>query len=124
MSVLAFLGWFNPKRLLMLGGAIVLAYTVYTAAVFIDEKYELENQVLLQSVTIQQNAITIGGLKTELELANDATLVAEETLDAERARSIGIEAARQRALQVSPEDNGSVAPVLLDALDTIRELSQ
>lgn len=124
MSVLAFLGWFNPKRLLMLGGAIVLAYTVYTAAVFIAEKYELENQVLLQSVTIQQNAITIGGLKTELELANDATLVAEETLDAERARSIGIEAARQRALQVSPEDNGSVAPVLLDALDTIRELSQ
>jgi len=123
MNILALLSWFNPKRLLVLGGALVLMYVVYMATLFIAEKYELENQVRMQRTVIQQNQIRIDGLVTSLNLANEATAVAEEILNSEIQRSVEIESARQRALQVDPEDNGAVAPVLLDALDTIREFS-
>ncbi len=120
MGFLSILGWLNPKRLLMLGAAILIALALYKTVDFIDEKYQLEKEVFRQEVVIQQQEITIGALRTELFLAEEATRVAEETLDAERARGIALEAARQRALQVAPEDNGAVAPVLLDTLDVIR----
>lgn len=121
IALAGIIGWFNPKRLLMLGGAIVLTIGMVKVVNFVDAKYELEKEVFRQEIVIEQKDIEINGLKIERDLAQEATLLAEENLDAERARGIALEAARQRALQVTPEDNGEVAPVLLDALDTIRE---
>ena len=121
MGFLSILGWLNPKRILMLGAAIILMVGLWKAAAFINEKYELEKEVFRQEVVIQQQEIRIDALIVERDLAQEAVIVAEETLDAERARAIALEAARQRARSVAPEDNGAVAPVLLDALDVIRQ---
>lgn len=121
MGFLSLLSWLDPKRVLMLGAAILVGVLLWQGASFIDEKYQLENEVFRQEVVLAQNEITINGLRVELDLATEAALRAEQILEQERLRAVEIEQARQRALSVAPEDNGAVAPVLLDGLDVIRE---
>lgn len=121
MGFLSILGWLNPKRLLMLGAAILVSVALYKSVDFIDEKYQLEKDVFVKELVIEQQQITINGLIVERDLAVNAALAAEEVLDAERARAIAIASARERARNVASEDNGPVAPVLLDALDVIRD---
>jgi hypothetical protein len=114
------LEWFNPKRLLMLLGGVVLAIALYFAVGFVDDKYALEQEVFEQTLVIQQRDASIETMGLQLAAARAATVAAEAALAAERDRAAEFTTARENVLNAAPADDGEVAPVLENALDAIR----
>lgn len=121
MSVLlGIVGWFNPKRLLMLGAAIVVSVGIYKVVDFVDDKYKLEQQVFEQQVVIQQRDATIRTKEIQLEAAREAARIAEQTLEEARKRAVAFEGARTRVINTNPDQDAPIAPVVEEALDIIR----
>lgn len=108
--------WLNPRRLLYIAGAIVLALMVWKAAVFIDAKYEAEAEIitLQQQLDDRDEAIRILNRSiAQREAAQEAADAARVQIDTRRE---SIEEIRRNAAAAKEEDNGALAPVLRDAL--------
>lgn len=120
MSVLsAIVGWFNPQRLLYTVAAIMVAGLVWKATDFVSDKYAAEALVieLQQKVEDRDEALSI--LNKQLAQREQAQETADAVRDLVDTRRESIEEMRRAAASVKEEDDGALAPVLLDTLRSI-----
>lgn len=113
------IGWLNPRRLLYIAVALVLAFMVWKAAAFIDAKYEAEAEVaeLQQQLDARDEAIRI--LNQSIAQRAEAQKAADAARDQIDTRRESIEEIRRNAAAAKEEDNGALAPVLRDALRSL-----
>lgn len=116
MMWIAAMQWINPKRLLYVAGGALVAFTVWQGANFVSAKYAAEAQVisLTAELSARDEAIRI------MKKAAAQQASAQEAADAARDQidTLGrtYEEIRRSAATVKEEDNGTLAPVLRDAL--------
>lgn len=108
------------KQIMYLGAAAVLAFFFYSAAIFIDDKYEAEAEIvrLEQQLGDYEEAVR---LLKEADAQKDAAIETANAVTAELQDDAAIynEIGRDAA-SAKEEDDAPVAPVLrrtLDALD-------
>lgn len=110
----------NLKHLMYALGAAGLAFFIYTAANFIDDKYEAEAEVTRLELVVDGYKEAVRVLE-EANAQKDRALAAADAARAElESQRDSYESIRRDAASAPEEDDGTVAPVLrrtLDALD-------
>lgn len=117
--VLSALGWLNPKRLLMIAGAALLAFVVWQGAVFVDSKYEAEARVLQLEADVKSKDEAIRILNMAAAQRESAQKTADAALAEIETQNDVIDEIRRKAAAASADQNGDLAPVLRDALMAI-----
>ncbi|QJA43154.1 hypothetical protein [Phaeobacter phage MD18] len=117
--ILSFLRGLNLKNVLYLCGVAGLAFTIYTAAMFIKDKYEAEAEVTRLELVVDGYKESIRVLK-EANAQKDRALAAADAARAELENQREIYQSIRRDAASAPEkDDGTVAPVLRRALDAL-----
>lgn len=114
--LLSALGWLNPKRLLYIAGAALLAFVVWQGANFIDAKYEAEARVVQLEADVKSRDEAIKILKVAAAQRASAQQTADAAQAEVEAQNDVIDEIRRKAAAASADQNGDLAPVLRDAL--------
>ena len=110
----------NPKYLLYLGAAILVAFMLWKGYNFVDNALENTRVIEQQKIELQLQDNEINTLKAIREQAIKAEeLAAEARAEAEESER-ALEELRRRILESGDENDGLLAPVLQDTLRDIR----
>lgn len=120
-GVLSIFGWLNPKRLMIIGASLVLGWVAIQAVQFVNRAIEDREQVILLEVKNQALAENLRTKQLLLEAQSRITELAEEALQREKEISQDFLDAIGNTIDVPPEFDGPVAPVLEDTLEFLRQ---
>lgn len=102
----------NPKRILYILGAVILAGFVWYAGNFVSDKYAAERAVAELTQTIAVMNIQAAQKENALKVAESARTVLENLKN-------GYDDIRLSIAETAPEDDGAIAPVLRRTLDSL-----
>lgn len=122
INTFAWLRGLKPKTILIALGAAALAFFVWKAVDFVDDKYAAEAKVeeLQDAVEdIKETIKVMEDIAAQKQRAQDLADAARDQIEGYRD---DYDAISREALAATEEENGTVAPVLrrtLDALDSM-----
>lgn len=119
LFLLNFLKGFRLKHLMYTVGAALFAFFIYTAAVFVDDKYEAEAEVLRLELQVAGYKEAIDILNAAAEQKDDALATANAVIDRLNVADETYDEIRRSIAGSKEEDDGPVAPVLRRTLNSL-----